>query len=58
MRKTSEAMVVIHLMFGDDVCVFGPRISGLQNICGDYATENKTPFHFNKRIGLLFVPKV
>ena len=35
-------MVVNHLMFADDICVFSPSISGLQcllNICGDYAAE-------------------
>jgi len=32
-------MVVNHLIFADDICVFSPRICGLQcllNICGDY----------------------
>jgi len=34
---TMGNMVVNHLMFADDVCVFSPSISGLQcllNICG------------------------
>ena len=37
-------MVVNHLKFADDICVFRPSISGLQcllNICGDYAAEHK-----------------
>jgi len=37
-------MVVNHLMFADDICVFSPSISGLQcllNICGDYGAEHK-----------------
>jgi len=40
---TGGNMVVDHLMFADDICVFSPSISGLQclrNICGDYASEH------------------
>jgi len=35
-------MVVKHLMFVDDTCVFSPSVRGLQpllNILGDYAAE-------------------
>ena len=35
---TVANMVVNHLMFADDICVFSPSINGLQcllNICGD-----------------------
>jgi len=37
-------MVVNHLMFADDICVFSPSVSGLQcllNIFGDYAAEHE-----------------
>ena len=40
-------MVVNHLKFADDICVFSPSISGLQcllNICGDYAAEHEIIF--------------
>jgi len=53
-------MVVNHLKFADDICVFSPSISGLQcllNICGDYAAEHEIIFNCNKRIGVLFCPK-
>jgi len=53
-------MVVNHLMFADDICVFSPSISGLQcllNICGDYAAEHEITFNCNKTIGVLFCPK-
>jgi len=53
-------MVVNHLMFADDICVFIPSISGLQcllNICGDYAAEHEITFNCNKTIGVLFCPK-
>ena len=53
-------MVVNHLMFADDICVFSPSFSGLQcllNICGDYATEHEITFNCNKTIGVLFCPK-
>ena len=53
-------MVVNHLMFADDICVFSPSISGLQcllNICGDYAAEHEIIFNRNKTIGVLFCPK-
>jgi len=41
-------MVVNHLMFADDICVFSPSISGLQcllNICGDCAAEHEITFN-------------
>ena len=53
-------MVMNHLMFADDVCVFSPSISGPQcllNIGGDYAAEHKITFNCNKTIGVLFCPK-
>ena len=53
-------MVVKHLKFSDDICVFSPSISGLQcllNICGDYAAEHEIIFNCNKTIGFLFCPK-
>ena len=53
-------MVVNHLTFADDICVFSPSISGLQcllNICGDYAAEHEITFDCNKTIGVLFCPK-
>ena len=53
-------MVVNHLIFADDICVFSPSISGLQcllNICGDYAAEHENTFNCNKTIGVLFCPK-
>ena len=53
-------MVVNHLMFADDICVFSPSINGLQcflNICGDYAAEHEITFNCNKTIGVLFCPK-
>ena len=53
-------MVVNHLMFADDICVFSPSINGLQcllNICGDYAAEHEITFNCNKTIGVLFFPK-
>jgi len=53
-------MVVNHLMFTDDICVFSPSISGLQcllNIGGDYAAEHEITFNCNKTIGVLFCPK-
>jgi len=40
-------MVVNHLMFADDICVFSSGISGLQrllNVCGDYAAEHEIAF--------------
>ena len=43
-------MVVNHLMFADDICVFSPSICGLQcllNICGDYAAEHEITFNSN-----------
>jgi len=36
-------MVVNHLMFADNICVFSPSIRGLQcllNICGDYCSSH------------------
>ena len=53
-------MVVNHLMFADNVCVFNPSINGLHcllNICGDYAAEHEITFNCNKTIGVLFCPK-
>ena len=53
-------MVVNHLMFADNVCVFSPSISGLQcllKICGDYAAEHEITFNCNKTVGILFCPK-
>jgi len=53
-------MVVNHLKFADDICVFSPSISGLQcllNICGDYAAEHDIIFNCNKTIGVLFCPE-
>ena len=53
-------MVVNHLKFADDICVFIPCISGLQcllNICGDYAAEHEIIFNCNKTTGVLFCPK-
>jgi len=44
-------MVVNHLMFANDICVFRPSISGLQrllNICDDYAAEHEIAFSHNK----------
>jgi len=58
--STVANMVVNHLMFADDICVFSPSISGLQcrlNICGDYAAEHESTFNCNKTIGVLFCPK-
>ena len=52
-------MVVNHLMFADDICVFSPSISGSQcllNICGDYAAEHENTFNCKKTIGVLFCP--
>ena len=53
-------MVLNHLMFDDDICVFSPSICGLQcllNICGDYAAEREITFDCNKTNGVLFCPK-
>jgi len=52
-------MVVNHLMFVDDICVFRPSISGLQcllNICGDYAAEHELTFNCNNKLAF-FCPK-
>ena len=57
---TMGNMVVNHLKFADDICVFSPSISGLQcllNICGDYAAEHEITFNCNKTTGVLFCPK-
>ena len=57
---TVENMVVNHLKFADDICVFSPSISGLQcllNICGDYAAEHEITFNCNKTIGVFFAQK-
>ena len=59
-KYTTGNMVVNHLMFADDICVFSPSISGLQcllNICGDYAAEHEITFNCNKTIGVPFCPK-
>jgi len=53
-------MVVNHLMFTDDICVFSPSISGPQcllNICGDSATKHEITFICNKTTGVFFLPK-
>ena len=53
-------VVVNHLKFAHDICMFSPSISGLQcllNICGDYATEHEIIFNCNETIGVLFCPK-
>ena len=53
-------MVVNHLMFADDICVFSRSISGLQchlNICGDCASEHEITFDCTKTFGVLFCPK-
>ena len=53
-------MVVNHLKFADDICVFSPSISGLQcllNIYGDYAAEHEIIFNCKKTTGVLFCPK-
>ena len=58
--RTVGNMVVNHLIFADDICVFSPSISGLQcllNICGGYAAEHEITFNCNKTIGVLFFPK-
>jgi len=41
-------LVVIHVTFSDDTCVFSSSISGLQcllSICEDYATEHEIAFN-------------
>jgi len=53
-------MVVNHLLFADNICVFSPSTSGLYyllNICGDYAAEHEITFNCNKIISVLFCPK-
>ena len=48
MGCTVGNMVVNHLLFADDMCVFSPSISGLQcllDICGDYAAEHEITFN-------------
>ena len=53
-------MVVNHIMFADDMCVFSLSVSGLQcllNICGDYAAEHKIAFNCNKKLVFLFAQK-
>jgi len=53
-------MVVNHLIFAEDICVFSPNISGLQcllNIAGDYAAEHEIAFNCNETIGVLFCLK-
>ena len=50
---TVENIVVNHLKFADDICVFSPNISGLQcllNIC-------EITLNCDKTIGVLFCPK-
>jgi len=48
-RYTVENIVVNHLLFVDDACVFYPSISGLQhlNICCDYAAKYEIVFSCN-----------
>ena len=53
-------MVVNHLMFADDICVFSTSISALQlllDICGAYAVEHEIAFNCKKTIAVLFFPK-
>jgi len=54
-------MVVNHLMFADDICVFSPSISGLQcllNIFGDYAAEHEINLKFEtKQLVFFFTQK-
>jgi len=48
-------------MFADDICLFSPRISGLQcllHICGYYTAEHKLAFNCNKTIGVISAPKI
>jgi len=60
MGCTVGNMVVNHLMFADDICVFSPSSSGLQcllNICGDYAAEHEITFNCNKKLVFFFAQK-
>jgi len=57
---TVRNMVVNHLMFADDVCVFSTSISGLQcllNICCDYAAEHEITFNAMKQLVFCFAQK-
>jgi len=50
-------MVVKHLKFADDTCVFSPSVRGLQpllNIFGDYAAELEIALIAKKKIGAVF----
>jgi len=58
--STVGNIVVNHLMFADDICVFSVSISGVQcllNICGDYAAEHEITFNCSKTIDVLFCTK-
>jgi len=53
-------MVVNHLLFTDDACVFSlcvNRLHRLLNICGDYAAEHEIAFNCKKANGVLFSSK-
>jgi len=53
-------MVVNHLMFADDICMFSSSISGLQcllNVCGDYVAEHEIAFNCNKQLVFFFAKK-
>jgi len=46
-------VVVNHLIFAIDICVFSPSTCGLQcllNICDDFAAEHEIIFNCNKTI--------
>jgi len=50
-------MVVKHLKFADDTCVFSPSVRGLQpllNIFGDYAAELEIALIAKKKLVLFF----
>jgi len=45
-------------MFSDDICVFGPSISGLQHVLNIRdAAEHEIAFKCNITIGVFFAPK-
>jgi len=60
MECTVGNMVVNHLMFADDICVFTLSISGLQvrllDICGDCAVEHEITI-VTKQLVFFFAPK-
>jgi len=56
---TVRNMVVNHVTFADDLCVFSPCISELQrllNVCRDYAAEHEIAFS-QQTIRVLFCPQ-